>query len=92
MDGKQQDVTDLWVEYSETKDPKLRETLILHYTSLVKYVVSRLALRLPRSLEYDDLVSFGVVVIGVVSQRFGMQNKEDSFWIGYVVALNAILS
>lgn len=75
MDGKHQDVAELWVEYSETQDPKLRETLILHYTSLVKYVVNRLALRLPRSLEYDDLVSFGVVGLIDAVDRFDLSHQ-----------------
>jgi RNA polymerase sigma factor FliA len=54
-------LTDLWQRYTEKRDPIAREALILHYTSWVKYLVSRLSLGFPDSMELDDLVSFGIV-------------------------------
>ena len=33
--------TALWEEYSQTKDPKIREKLILQYSELVKIVAGR---------------------------------------------------
>ncbi|MEM7032295.1 MAG: FliA/WhiG family RNA polymerase sigma factor [Chloroflexota bacterium] len=75
MDDQHLNVTELWVSYTEDKDRVAREKLILHYTSLVKYVVSRLALRLPRSLEPDDLISFGVVGLIDAIDRFDLSHQ-----------------
>ena len=75
MDDQDLNVTELWITYTETKDRNAREALILHYTSLVKYVVGRLALRLPRSLEPDDLISFGVVGLIDAIDRFDLSHQ-----------------
>ncbi len=50
----------LWREFKETKDPPLRERLILHYSPLVKYVAGRVGAGLPPNIEQADLVSYGI--------------------------------
>ena len=50
--------TALWEEYSQTKDPKIREKLILQYSELVKIVAGRLVMYLGYTVEYDDLVGY----------------------------------
>ena len=75
MDDQHLNVTELWIRYTEKKDKNAREKLILHYTSLVKYVVGRLALKLPRSLEQDDLISFGVVGLIDAIDRFDLSHQ-----------------
>ncbi|MDD5747960.1 MAG: RNA polymerase sigma factor WhiG [Actinomycetota bacterium] len=50
----------LWSEYKKTHSPEIREKLILHYSPLVRYVAGRISTGLPPSVEYSDLVSFGV--------------------------------
>lgn len=52
-------VEQAWKAYKRTGDRAARETLILHYASLVKYVAGRLAVGLPPTVEFDDLVSYG---------------------------------
>ena len=52
--------TALWEEYSQTKDPKIREKLILQYSELVKIVAGRLVMYLGYTVEYDDLVGYGI--------------------------------
>ena len=59
-----------WERFVTTRDPKLREQLILQYTALVKYVVGRLAITLPRVLENDDILSCGVVGLIDAVDRF----------------------
>ncbi|MBQ3671589.1 MAG: RNA polymerase sigma factor WhiG [Treponema sp.] len=49
----------LWSEYKKAKSPSLRETLIRKYMPLVKYVAGRVSVGLPKSMEFEDLVSFG---------------------------------
>ena len=52
---------DRWVRYAAERDPGIREQLILQYAPLVKYVVGRLAIMLPRILDSDDVLSIGTM-------------------------------
>ncbi|MDR1060777.1 MAG: FliA/WhiG family RNA polymerase sigma factor [Clostridiales bacterium] len=63
----------LWKQYARTKDPAIRETLITENAYLIKYVAGRLNIYFTASLEYDDLVSYGV---------FGLIDAIDKFDIG----------
>lgn len=60
----------LWDNYIKTKDSKVREQLIIEYSSLVKVVAGRLSMYLGNNVEYDDLVSFGI---------FGLIDSIDKF-------------
>ena len=64
------DVNVLWSEYQEAGDPAVRDTLILHYSPLVKYVAGRVAVGLPQNVEHADLVSYGM---------FGLIDAIDKF-------------
>ncbi|HAV42684.1 TPA: RNA polymerase sigma factor WhiG [bacterium] len=50
-----------WYEYKKTSSPKLREQLIIKYASLVKYIAGRIAVTTPPNIEFDDLVSYGIL-------------------------------
>lgn len=50
----------IWKEYEKTKDPTLKDELIVAYAPLVKYVASRLSLMVGQYVDYDDLVGYGV--------------------------------
>ena len=52
----------LWATYLEDKEANkaLRDTLIIQYISLVKYVVGRIRVNLPSSIATDDLAGYGV--------------------------------
>jgi len=51
----------LWKHYKKTKDPKIRESFILGYAPLVKCVAGRVAAKTPPNIEFDDLVSYGIL-------------------------------
>jgi RNA polymerase sigma factor FliA len=53
-------IAELWREFKETADQRLRERLILHYSPLVKYVAGRVGVGLPPNIEQADLVSYGI--------------------------------
>ncbi|MDI6870373.1 MAG: RNA polymerase sigma factor WhiG [Bacillota bacterium] len=53
------DIDGAWKAFKRTGDRAARETLILHYAPLVKYVAGRLAVALPATVEFDDLISCG---------------------------------
>ena len=60
----------LWVDYARTKDPDIREKIMLEYAPLVKVVAGRLHMYLGSNVEFDDLVSYGV---------FGLIDAIDKF-------------
>ncbi|HLU52474.1 MAG TPA: RNA polymerase sigma factor WhiG [Acidimicrobiia bacterium] len=64
------DIDDLWRRFKETGDPEIRESLILHYSPLVKFVAGRVAAGLPRSVDQNDLASYGI---------FGLIDAIDKF-------------
>ncbi len=61
---------DLWKQYSLTKDPAVREKLIIEYSYLIKFIAGRLNIYFGSNVEYDDLVGFGV---------FGLIDAIDKF-------------
>lgn len=63
----------LWESYSKKRDPDIREQLILEYVPLVKLVAGRLSMYLGYTVEYDDLVSYGI---------FGLIDAIDKFDYG----------
>lgn len=52
---------ELWRKYRKTKDESIRNRLIKQYLPLVKYVAGKLAVGMPQNVEFDDLVSYGVI-------------------------------
>ncbi|MDR1929351.1 MAG: RNA polymerase sigma factor WhiG [Treponema sp.] len=61
---------ELWIQYHKERDPKIREAFIKQYAPLVKYVAGKVAVGMPHSVEFDDLVGFGV---------FGLLDAIDKF-------------
>ena len=49
-----------WTDYKSDQTPSARDTLILHYSPLVKYVAGRVAVGLPNNIEQSDLISYGI--------------------------------
>ena len=60
----------MWAKYKEDRSADAREQLILHYSPLVKYVAGRVSSGLPPSVEFGDLVSYGV---------FGLLDAIDKY-------------
>jgi RNA polymerase sigma factor for flagellar operon FliA len=60
----------LWQQYQDSRDHRIRDRLVEQYAPLVKYVAGKVAANLPSSVEYDDLVGYGV---------FGLFDAIDKF-------------
>ena len=60
----------LWEVFKASGDADARERLILHYSPLVKYVAGRVGAGLPRSVDQNDLASYGL---------FGLIDAIDKF-------------
>ena len=55
----EQEEDDLWEEYKKTTSPAIRDKFIRQYMPLVKYVAGKVAVGMPNSVEFDDLVGYG---------------------------------
>lgn len=60
----------LWQEYIKSRSPQVREQLIVEYAGLVKIVAGRMGMYLGYTVEYDDLVGYGI---------FGLIDAIDKF-------------
>lgn len=49
----------LWKQYVKTRDPALKDELIVQYAYLIKYVAGRLSIYFGSNVEFDDLVGYG---------------------------------
>ena len=63
----------LWRDYKSTKEERLRERLILHYSPLVKYVAGRVGVGLPPNIEQADLVSYGIFGLIDAIEKFDLE-------------------
>jgi RNA polymerase sigma factor for flagellar operon FliA len=69
MSARAEDTQSLWREYGSTRNPAVRDRLILTYAPLVKYVAGRLGSGLPAHVEEADLVSYGLLgLIGAIDR------------------------
>ena len=64
------DMSAVWEEFKQTGDNLLRNRLVEHYHYLVKLISNRIACRLPRSIDVQDLRSAGV---------FGLMRAIENF-------------
>src|SRR5579885_1970129 len=60
----------VWREFVATRDPALREELIVEYAPLVKFVVGRLGIPTTTIIDQDDLMSYGVIGLINAIDRF----------------------
>lgn len=72
-ENKNKSIREIWKEYKKTNDPKLKESLILYYAPLVKYVAGRIASGLPKSVEVQDLISNGIIGLIDAIKRFDIE-------------------
>jgi len=55
-----QEIERVWKSYAITKNPALREKLIIEYAPLVKLVAGRLLMHVGQYVDFEDLTSHGV--------------------------------
>lgn len=60
----------LWEKYLAGGGDEVREQLLLEYLPLVKYVAGKMMTNLPGSVDYEDLVSAGVIGLIGALDRF----------------------
>lgn len=72
------DEKQLWMEYKRSGNLKIREQLVVKYIPLVKYVVGKMITNLPKNVEYEDLVEYGIIGLLDAVEKFDV-NKEITF-------------
>jgi RNA polymerase sigma factor for flagellar operon FliA len=66
------DLSAVWAAFKDTSDPDARESLILAYSPLVKYVAGRLSSNLPQTVDSADLISYGVFGLIDAIEKFDL--------------------
>ena len=65
----------LWEQYRKKKTPQLREQLILEYAGVVNLVAGRLSMYLGYTVEYDDLVGYGIFGLIDAIDKYDMEKN-----------------
>ena len=53
------DEKDLWIEYKQSKNEKIREYFVKKYAPLVKHIAGKIGYKIKGSVEFDDLIGYG---------------------------------
>lgn len=69
---------ELWKKYAQTKNKSIKQKLIEEYIELVKIVAGRMYNFYGSKIEYDDLVSFGIMGLIDSIERYDL-NKNTKF-------------
>jgi RNA polymerase sigma factor FliA len=67
----------VWREYKETGAEDLKENLILYYAPMVRGLAKGMHMKLPQSIEYADLVSYGFLGLLDAIDRFNPDKGID---------------
>jgi len=66
---------DLWIKYKEQNDLNAKDNLIVKYVELVKIVAGRLYVSYNAHVEYEDLVSYGIIGLIDAIEKFDITKK-----------------
>ena len=76
----------LWRKYKRTKSRSLREEIVRKYLYLVKYVAGRVAIGLPPNVEFNDLVSYGILGLFDAIEKYDVTqgNKFETYGVSRI--------
>ncbi len=52
---------ELWIDYKETGNEKIREHFVLKYAPLVKHIAGKISYKIKGAAEFDDLLGYGAI-------------------------------
>lgn len=81
----------LWEKFIKTKDPKIKEQLIIKYMPLVKLLAGRMVIYFGGNVEYDDLVSYGSIGLLDAIEKFDSQKGVKFETYAYTRIKGAII-
>ena len=71
------DLDVLWREYKGEGNAEAKDTLIVHYLGVVRYVAGRIALNCPSFIDEDDLIGCGVLGLLDAAEKFDPAQKVE---------------
>ena len=72
----EEELTELWGEYFRDKTQKtVRDTLIVQYIYLIRYVVGRVKVSLPTTISIEDIAGYGVEGLINAIERYSPQKN-----------------
>lgn len=72
------ELASLWEEYLKDKTNKsIRDTLIVQYIYLIRYVVGRVKVTLPSTISIEDIAGYGVEGLINAIERYSPQKIQD---------------
>ena len=72
----EEELTSLWGEYLKDKSNKsIRDTLIVQYIYLIRYVVGRVKVTLPATISIEDIAGYGVEGLINAVERYSPQKN-----------------
>ncbi|MDP3919997.1 MAG: FliA/WhiG family RNA polymerase sigma factor [Candidatus Omnitrophota bacterium] len=76
----------MWKKYKRVKSPALREEIVKKYLYLVKYVAGRVAIGLPPNVEFNDLVSYGILGLFDAINKYDVSqgNKFETYAVSRI--------
>ncbi len=74
-------VDELWKSYKYDGDEEAKDELIIHYVSLVKIIAGRLYVDYNHNVEYDDIVSYGILGLIDAIEKYDIEkaNKFETY-------------
>ncbi len=76
----------MWKKFKRTKSQALREEIVKKYLYLVKYVAGRVAIGLPPNVEFNDLVSYGILGLfdAITKYDVSQGNKFETYAVSRI--------
>ncbi len=81
-----EDEVRMWKKYKRAKTQDLREEIVKKYLYLVKYVAGRVAIGLPPNVEFNDLVSYGILGLfdAITKYDVSQGNKFETYAVSRI--------
>ena len=81
-----EDEIKMWKKFKSTKSQTLREEIVKKYLYLVKYVAGRVAIGLPPNVEFNDLVSYGILGLfdAITKYDVSQGNKFETYAVSRI--------
>ena len=60
----------LWAEYARSREPRLKDEIVKRFLPLVRYVALRMSVKFQVGIDFEDILSFGVLGLLDAVDRF----------------------
>lgn len=81
-----EDEIKMWKKYKRIKSQELHDEIVKKYLYLVKYVAGRVAIGLPPNVEFNDLVSYGILGLfdAITKYDVSQGNKFETYAVSRI--------